>query len=139
MPWSPDGLPPKDGFKNKPSDHETRSIRCHVGKDPCGLFTHILHHLHTHSVGPSSVTVRRSKLGPAPPFPPMRVLGVRWSRALSLMALNHLLLLLLRLNDYLSATAKCLRGTTPLPSYDLIKLPCALSVLNCQNMPTCTS
>ena len=36
----------------------------------------------TYSVGPSSVVW--SELGPAPPFPPMRVLEVYWSRALSL-------------------------------------------------------
>ena len=35
VPWSPSsfviGLPPRDGFENSPSDHETRSIGCNVG------------------------------------------------------------------------------------------------------------
>jgi hypothetical protein len=44
-------------------------------------FASILHSL-IYSVGPSSVV--RSKLGPAPPFPPMRVLEVSWSLALDL-------------------------------------------------------
>ena len=32
--WSPGfalGIPPRSGFKNNPSDHETWSIQCHVG------------------------------------------------------------------------------------------------------------
>ena len=44
-------------------------------------FTSILHS-QKYSIGPSSVV--RSELGPAPPFPPMRVLEGEWSRALSL-------------------------------------------------------
>ena len=46
---------------------------------PCGLYIHVTF---TYSVGPSSIV--RSELGPAPPFPPMRVLKVEWSWALSL-------------------------------------------------------
>jgi hypothetical protein len=57
-------------LNNNPSDHETWSIRCHVG-------IHVEFYIHlafTYSVGPSSVV--GSELGPAPPFPPMRVLEV---------------------------------------------------------------
>ena len=35
------GLPPSSGFENSPSDHETRSIRSHVGIHVD--FTSILH------------------------------------------------------------------------------------------------
>ena len=45
-------------------------------RNPCRLYIHLAF---TYSVGPSSVVWR-----PAPPFPPMRVLEVQWSRALSL-------------------------------------------------------
>ena len=45
---------------------------------PCRLYIHLAF---THSVGPSSVEC--SELGPAPAFPPMRVLEVQWSRARS--------------------------------------------------------
>ena len=73
------GLPPSDGFlKNSPSDRETWSIRCHVGIH-VDYFTSILHS-HTLLVPSSKVG---SELGPAPPFPPMRVLEVWWSWALS--------------------------------------------------------
>jgi hypothetical protein len=48
-------------------------------RNPCRLYIHLAF---TFSVGPSSVV--RSDLGPAPRFPPMRVLEVYWSRALSL-------------------------------------------------------
>ena len=48
-------------------------------RNPYRLYIHIAF---TYSVGPSSVVW--SELGPAPPFPPMRVLEVQWSRALSL-------------------------------------------------------
>ena len=56
-------------------------------KNPCRLY---IHRAFTYSVGPSSIVWR--KLGPAPPFPPMRLLGVQWSRSLSLVcevALTH--------------------------------------------------
>ena len=43
---------------------------------------HALHLALTYSVGPSSIVW--SELGPAPPFPPMRVLEVQWSHALKL-------------------------------------------------------
>ena len=46
---------------------------------PCRFYIYLVF---TYSVGPSSVVW--SELGPAPPFPPMRVLEVQWSRALSL-------------------------------------------------------
>ena len=55
---------------NSPSDNETWSIRCHVG-------IHVNSYIHlafTYSIGPSGVV--GSKLGPAPPFPPMSVLEV---------------------------------------------------------------
>jgi hypothetical protein len=45
----------------------------------CRLYIHLAF---TYSVGPSSVV--RSELGPTPPSPPMRVLKVPWSHALSL-------------------------------------------------------
>ena len=67
--------------ENSPSDHETWSIRCHyVGIHVVDFMTIL--HSHTYSVGPSSVVW--SELGPAPPFPPIRVLEVVWSWALSL-------------------------------------------------------
>ena len=47
-------------------------------RHPCRLYIHLAF---TYSVGPSSVVW--SKLGLAPPFPPMRVLEVQWSWALS--------------------------------------------------------
>ena len=50
-------------------------------KNPCRRYIHLAF---THSVGPSSIVVWKSELGPAPPFPPMRVLEAYWSRALSL-------------------------------------------------------
>ena len=66
-------------FENIPSDHETWSIeyhvRIHVDNTP-------ILHSHTHSLGPSSAVW--NELGRAPLFPPMRVLEVWWSRALSL-------------------------------------------------------
>ena len=49
-------------------------------RNPCRLYIHLAF---TYSIGPSSVVW--SELGPAPPCPPMRVLEVWWSRALSLM------------------------------------------------------
>ena len=57
------------------------SIWCPVGSHVCRLDIHLAA---TYSLGPSSI-VWSSKLGPpAPPCPPMRVLEVQWSRALSL-------------------------------------------------------
>jgi hypothetical protein len=60
--------------------HETWSIWCHVG-----IHTHFYIYLatFTHSVGPSKRSVKR-ELGSVPPSPPMRVLEVEWSGALSL-------------------------------------------------------
>jgi hypothetical protein len=48
-------------------------------RNPCRLYIHLAF---TYSVSPSIVV--RSELRPAPPFPPIRVLEVYWSRALSL-------------------------------------------------------
>jgi len=48
-------------------------------RNPCRLYIHLAF---TYSVGPSSVVW--SEFGLAPPFPPMRVLEVYWSRALNL-------------------------------------------------------
>ena len=50
-------------------------------KNPCTLYIHLAF---TYSIGPSSV-VWSSELGPSPPSPPMRVLELYWSWALSLM------------------------------------------------------
>ena len=58
-------------------------------RNPCRLYIHLAF---TYSVGPSSVVW--SELGPAPPFPPMRVLEVLWSWALYLMCEVALLLTL---------------------------------------------
>ena len=49
-------------------------------RNPCRFYIHLAF---TYYIGPSSV--EWSELGPAPSFPPMRVLEVYWSRALSLM------------------------------------------------------
>ena len=72
------GLPPRCGFW-KQSKWPWNMIHLMPCRNPCGLY---IHHAFTYSVGPSSVVW--SKLGPAPPFPPLRVLEVYWSRALSL-------------------------------------------------------
>jgi hypothetical protein len=50
-------------------------------KNPCRLYIPLAF---TYSIGPSSLV--RSELGPAPPFPPMRVIEVYWSRALNLVS-----------------------------------------------------
>ena len=67
-------------FENIPSDHETWSLWCHVRINVD--FTSILH-------SPTPLIPQAycegGELGPpAPPFPPMRVLEVNWSWALSL-------------------------------------------------------
>ena len=70
VPWCPrfmSSLPPRDGFWNSPSDHETWCIGCHTR-------IHVVHLAFTYYVGPSSVMC--SELGLALPFPPMRVLEV---------------------------------------------------------------
>jgi hypothetical protein len=54
-------------------------IRSMPRRNPRRLHIHLAF---TYSVGPSSVV--GSELGPAPPFPPTRVLEVQWPRALSL-------------------------------------------------------
>jgi hypothetical protein len=61
------------GFESNASGHETWSIWCHAGFHV--EFTSMLHS-HT-SVGPSRIVW--SELGPATPFPPMRVLEVALS------------------------------------------------------------
>ena len=48
-------------------------------RNPCRLHNHLAF---AYSVGLSSV-VWSSEVGPAPPFPPMRVVEVHWSRAVS--------------------------------------------------------
>ena len=50
---------------------KTWCIWCHVGVNPCRLYIHLAF---TNSGDPPSVVWR--ELGPAPPFPPMRVLEV---------------------------------------------------------------
>ena len=66
-------------LQNSPSDHETWSIGYHVD------FTSILHsQFHIHILHWSLKRSVWSELGPAPSFPPMRVLEEQWSRALSL-------------------------------------------------------
>ena len=80
MPWSPDfviSLPPRNGFF-KLSEWSWNMIHLMSRRNPCWLYMHLAF---TYSVGPSSVVW--SELEPASPFPPMRVLEVEWSRALS--------------------------------------------------------
>ena len=48
-------------------------------RNPCRLYIHLAF---TYSIGPSSVV--GIELGPALPFPPMRVLEVQWSWVLGL-------------------------------------------------------
>ena len=82
VPWSPGfvlDLPPRDGFC-KQSKWPWNTIHLMPCRNPRRLYTHLAF---ARSVGPSSV-VWSVNLGPAPPFPPMRVLEVQWSRALSL-------------------------------------------------------
>jgi hypothetical protein len=83
MPWSPGfvlGLPLRGGFwkSSKWPWNMIHSMQC---RKLCRLYMHLA--LSTYSVGPSSV-VWSSDLGPALPFPPMRVLEVKLSQALSL-------------------------------------------------------
>ena len=83
-------------WENSPDDHETWSTRCHVGRNPCWLCIHLAF-THTYSVGPSSVVWNEANLDRLRLFPPMRVLEVQWSRALSLVrevALNLLIQML---------------------------------------------
>jgi hypothetical protein len=82
VPWSPNfvlGLPPKSGFwkQSKWAWNMIHSMPC---KNPSRFYIHLA--FTCCSVNPSSVVW--SELGPAPPFPPMRVLEVKWSWALSL-------------------------------------------------------
>ena len=67
-------------FENNPSDHEAWSIEYHIW-----IHVNLTSILQSHTpLVPQSI-VWSSELGPAPPSPPMRVLGLRWARALSLM------------------------------------------------------
>ena len=71
-------VPPRGGFWFK----IVQVTKKHDPIDGVGIhidFTSILHSLTP--FGPSSLVW--SELGPAPPFPPMRALEVKWSRALS--------------------------------------------------------
>ena len=82
MPWSSGfvlGLPPRGGFW-KLSKWPWNKIHLMPCRNPCRLYIHLTF---TYSIGPSSVVW--SELGLAPPFPPMRVLEVKWSWAPSLM------------------------------------------------------
>ena len=78
--WSPgfvSGLPPRGGFwkQSKQPWNIIQSMPC---RSAHRLYNHLAF---TYYVGPSSI--EWSELGPAPPFPPTRVLQVYWSRALS--------------------------------------------------------
>ena len=80
VPWSPGfvlGLPPRGGFW-KWSKWPWNMIQLMSCRTPCRLYIYLVV---TYSVGPSSVVW--SEFGPAPPFPPLRVLEVQWSHALS--------------------------------------------------------
>ena len=82
MPWSRGfvlGLTSRDVF-SKTIQQPWNMIYLVQRRNPCRLYIHLAF---TCSVGPSSVVW--SKLGRAPLFPPMRVLQVQWSWALSLM------------------------------------------------------
>ena len=72
-------LPPRGGFW-KWSKWPWNMIHLMSRRHPCRLHIHLAF---TYSVGPSSGVW--SQLGPAPLFPPMRVLEVQWAWALSLM------------------------------------------------------
>ena len=100
VPWSPRfvlDLPRRDGHLKivQVTIKHDLSMPC---MSPCRLYIHLAF---TYLVGPSSVVW--SELGPAPPFLPMWVLEVYWSRALSLVcevALNPIIL-----QDYVSFTS----------------------------------
>ena len=81
VPWSSGfvlDLRPRCDFW-KSSKRPWNMIHLMPCRNPCRLYIHLPF---TYSVGPSSVMW--SELGPALPFPPMRVLKVYESRALSL-------------------------------------------------------
>jgi hypothetical protein len=78
MPWSPSfllGLPPRNNF--------WKELQATMKHDPFDAMYESTSLGFTYSVGPSSVVW--TELGLAPPFPPMRVLEVQSSRALSFM------------------------------------------------------
>ena len=81
--WSPSvvlGLPPRGGFwKKKKPKRPWNMIHSMPCRNPCRLYIHLAF---AYSLGPSSVVW--TELGPAPPFPPMKMLEVYWSRALRL-------------------------------------------------------
>ena len=74
-------IPPRGGFWERWPRNMIHSMR---SRNPCGLYIHLAF---THSVGPWIAMWR--ELGPAPPFQPMRVLEMQWSRAFSLVAFTH--------------------------------------------------
>ena len=81
MPWSCGfvlGLPPRGGFW-KQSKWPWNMVHLMPCRIPCRLYNRLTF---IYSIGPSSIVW--SVLGPAPPFPQMRVLEVQWSRALNL-------------------------------------------------------
>ena len=81
VPWSPTfvlGLPPRGGFWIQ-SKWPWNMIHLMACRNPCRLYIHLAF---AYSVGPSSVV--KNELRQAPPFPPLRVLEVQWSRALNL-------------------------------------------------------
>ena len=82
LPWSSGfvlGQHLRSGFW-KQSKWPWNMIHSMPCRNPCRLYIHLAF---TYSIGPSNV-VWSSELGRAPSFPPMRVLRVGWSRALSL-------------------------------------------------------
>ena len=68
--WFVLGLPPRGGFWNY-SKWSWNMIHLMPRRNPCRLYIHLVF---TYFVGPSSAVW--SELGPASPFPPMRVLEV---------------------------------------------------------------
>ena len=87
--------------ENNPSDPWNMTPH----RNPCRLHIHLAF---TCSVGPSSVVW--SELGPALPFPPMRVLEVQWSQALSPVCEVAMICLFLFLRQKAKKTnAKCIK------------------------------
>ena len=87
--WSPKfvwGLLHEVVFENNLSDHENM-IHLMPHRNACGLYIHLAF---TYSIGPSSVVW--SEIRPTPPFPPMRVLEMQWSRPSILCVMWPLLL-----------------------------------------------
>ena len=88
VPWSPNfvlGLPPRGGFWTQ-SKWPWNMIHSMPRRNPCRLYIHLAFHILR-----GSLNVVWSKLGPAPPFPPMRVIEVQRSRALSINSCNRII------------------------------------------------